>query len=696
LLALVLPLAVMSTACDSSSQSSSCPAGSERCACYANHTCNAGLSCLSDRCVSGSGTGDSGWSSLDAGDAGAGGAPGGGGAFGLDGAYGTGAVSGSGGVSGAGGEISAADAGASERGSGGSATGGNGGAGDGRPDMAGGSDGNSDSRVDAAGGSGAADAGAAGGSGAAPAGTGGAMGGSGGALDSGGGNSDGLLSNVLAVEGGEGFTCALMLDRTVRCWGNGDSGQIGDGAFTSRPYPTVVPNLSDVKALSAESVTICALKMDGTVACWGGNWAGQVGNGDTENQPSPVTVPGVTGAVGVAASTYHTCALLGDGTAKCWGGNDSGQFGDTDPTPRTTPVAIAGLNHAVSIAAGDYHTCAVLDDGSAKCWGNNGSGQLGAGSASDSPAGPTQTVLTGISSLSAGHDYTCALTTGGTVRCWGLAVALGVATPPSPGQPSTTGLAAIAAVTAGSQHACALYGIGTVLCWGGFNSNGELGTGDQNSHATPTPVKGISSALAIGSGSRHTCVVLADRTLRCWGSNEFGGLGDGTTTDAMVPVAVRLGPGGGVGDADGSPGPNMVPNGDFAAGKTSWQTTNVANAFGDVADGVFCFSYGDLGYGTLGTTGPLALVGGATYEFSFRAWTTITADATVSMTAKVGDASPPYLEYSSIKPVLSTTPTAFSKTLWTLADQTAGIAFITSASYHGDICIDDVVLRRTQ
>jgi len=231
-----------------------------------------------------------------------------------------------------------------------------------------------------------------------------------------------------------------------------------------------------------------------------------------------------------------------------------------------------------------------------------------------------------------------------------------------------------------------------VSCWG-YNEVGELGNGDTNVRLGPWPIAGGYSVAAIGSGNRHTCAVLADHTVRCWGSNEFGGLGDGTTTDSLVPVAVRLGPGS-VPVDPGLLGPNLVPNGDFSNDQTGWQTTTVANDFPQVLNGAFCFAYGDTGTGTLGTTGPLNLTGGLRYEFSFRAWTTIdTSQYIIRVHAKLGGVSPPYVEYTGSDLALTATPATFTQFYAPLTDTAAGIAFITSASYHGTTCFDDVVVR---
>ena len=131
-----------------------------------------------------------------------------------------------------------------------------------------------------------------------------------------------------------------------------------------------------------------------------------------------------------------------------------------------------------------------------------------------------------------------------------------------------------------------------------------------------------------------------------------------------------------------------------------WQTATVANDFPQVLNGAFCFAYGDTGTGTLGTTGPLNLTGGLRYEFSFRAWIDdrhqpihYSRQDTIRAHAKLGGVSPPYVEYTGSDLALTATPATFTQFYAPLTDTAAGIAVITSASYHGTTCFDDVVVR---
>jgi len=124
---------------------------------------------------------------------------------------------------------------------------------------------------------------------------------------------------------------------------------------------------------------------DGTVRCWGENEFGQLGNGTTATSTTPVQVVGITGAVDVSLGWRHSCALLGNGTVQCWGQGQFGQLGNGSTTNRTTPVQVSGITGAVGLTAGWWHhSCALLGAGTAQCWGANDWGQLSNGTTTGS------------------------------------------------------------------------------------------------------------------------------------------------------------------------------------------------------------------------------------------------------------------------------------------------------------------------
>ncbi len=212
-------------------------------------------------------------------------------------------------------------------------------------------------------------------------------------------------------------TCAVLEDGFARCWGNNNSGQLGDGTTTDSNVPIVVSGLVDLAIISAGNNFTCAVVEDGTARCWGYGGQGQLGNSTYSNSLVPVTVTGLTDAVALTAGNNHACALLGDGTGRCWGINGFGQLGDgTTSGNANVPVPVTGLTDAVGIAAvsgqssaADHHTCAVLADGTARCWGNNNHGQLGDGTTTDSIVPVVVTGLTDVVDITGGTHHTCAL-----------------------------------------------------------------------------------------------------------------------------------------------------------------------------------------------------------------------------------------------------------------------------------------------
>src|SRR5438876_1878896 len=212
-----------------------------------------------------------------------------------------------------------------------------------------------------------------------------------------------------AVELGSFYSCSLLQDGTVRCWGDNSAGQLGDGTTTNASTPVAVAGIGGAVAVTGGGFHTCARFLDGTLECWGRNDFGQLGDPATTsfNSVTPVRVTGITSAIAVAAGGFHTCALLADGTVRCWGENDFGQLGNgtSDPAPGTpttfnpSPVTVSGIPTAVAISAGGWHTCALLRDGTVQCWGENTYGQLGNGATTAPPApgrSSTPATVTGI------------------------------------------------------------------------------------------------------------------------------------------------------------------------------------------------------------------------------------------------------------------------------------------------------------
>jgi alpha-tubulin suppressor-like RCC1 family protein len=311
-----------------------------------------------------------------------------------------------------------------------------------------------------------------------------------------------------------------------------------------------VGDITNAVAIAVGDEHTCALLSNGTVKCWGGNAKGQLGNGGTNTSTIPVPVSGITNAIAITAGAEHTCALLSDGTVKCWGRNDAGQLGDGTKKDSSTPVPVKDLTNAIAITAGGFHTCALLSNGTVKCWGWNAKGQLGDGTIA-TKVSPVQVqeqgnaVLKNVVAIKAGWVHTCALLSNGTVKCWGdngsgqISVSYIHTSQVSTVALDVPDLKNAVAIAAGENHTCALLSNGTVKCWGG-NNKGQLGNGTTQTSAYGTQVieeggSVLKNAVAIAAGAYHTCALLSGGIAKCWGSDEYGQLGDNDwrTTESL-------------------------------------------------------------------------------------------------------------------------------------------------------------------
>ena len=349
-----------------------------------------------------------------------------------------------------------------------------------------------------------------------------------------------FVDNLISLSVGVDATFGVFgspTDSTIRVWG----GDAFSNPFVPCRDGVCPPRASNIVAVSAGSESQCSLSADGAVACWGSSKFGQLGpkaptTGSASAVPYHVTLPGP--AIQLASGASFNCALLSNGDLACWGKNSFRQLGAAIAFS-ATPL-ISGFTKLAQVAAGGFHVCAVAKNSLVECNGSNASGQLGDGSTVDG----SSSSLFGATAVTAGLAHTCALTVDGRVACWGNNTQgqLGNGTFINGLSPSAVALPAPAVEVAASKNGtCARLSTGAVYCWGN-NGAGELGNNATlDVSATPVPVVGISHATRLVSASQahHVCAQMQDLTVRCWGYNNFGQIGDGTTTDRFAPVQVQ-------------------------------------------------------------------------------------------------------------------------------------------------------------
>jgi alpha-tubulin suppressor-like RCC1 family protein len=357
----------------------------------------------------------------------------------------------------------------------------------------------------------------------------------------------GISSSATAVAGGYYHTAVLLVDGTVRTFGGNNNGQLGiNVSGGSRETPVTVLNITSATAIASGLYHTAVILADGTVSTFGYGNRGQLGNNNTSTRQTPVQVFGISSsATAVACGWYHTAVILADGTVRTFGGNFDGQLGVNDTTDRQTPVTVLNITSATAVACGRSHTAVLLADGTARTFGNNSNGRLGIGVSGGTRQTPVQ--VFGISSsataISCGNYTTIVLLADGSVRTVGRNSAngsgqLGVADTVDRLIPVKVGVSENKVLACGSYNTAILLVDGTVRTFGG-NGTGQLGVNDRTNRSTPVQVFGISSsATSVACGRYHTAVLLSDGTIRTFGRNDYGQLGDNTTVNKLTPVQV--------------------------------------------------------------------------------------------------------------------------------------------------------------
>ncbi len=387
-------------------------------------------------------------------------------------------------------------------------------------------------------------------------------------------------SCFVQVTAGMIHTCGLTVEGIAYCWGSNHHGQLGDGAG-GPSLSSHVPVMVDTSVITGKRAFVqlsachwhtCGITADGLGYCWGRGDDGELGSGGSSLDnplPIPVDTSGVTGAKTfkqIAGGMFHTCGLTTSGYVYCWGSDYYGQLGNggyQEDSLVPIPVRAGGIDDGKSISqlmSGSEHSCVLTALGEVYCWGDNRAGQLGDGEISQNSHYPVLVDTAGITGEKAfiqiqtggGSARTCGLTVDSIAYCWGGdsfgALGNGGDSQSSrvPVRVETSGVAGgvFNKFTADVYHTCGLTHEGLAYCWGS-DEFGQLGDGG-SSQDSQVPVQvdmsevvGKRAFAQISAGGQHTCGVTKEGRVYCWGSDNTGQLGSGEGwEDSQVPVPV--------------------------------------------------------------------------------------------------------------------------------------------------------------
>jgi alpha-tubulin suppressor-like RCC1 family protein len=356
------------------------------------------------------------------------------------------------------------------------------------------------------------------------------------------------------ISAGSVHTCGVSTGGLAYCWGDNSAGQLGDGTHTRSLRLVPVTGGNQFVQISAGHLQTCGVTRENRAYCWGSNSWGQLGDGTNTDRSTPTVIPNRRFRQ-IRTGYIHTCGITPTNVAFCWGNNDFGQLG-TGGSVTWTPARVARGLLWNQVIAGASHTCGVTTDHKGYCWGAN-FGQLGDGTRMQrrKPALVTgglsfRQVVPGAGWFPdyvepfVDDGHTCGITTSDKAYCWGSneSGVLGTGMETSSATPvKVAGGRSYRFLTTGVLHACGVTLSNLAFCWGS-NVFGQLGVGSGSGNSfSPVRVAGVLEFNAVSTGAlgNHNCAwTTTDRRAYCWGLNDRGQLGDGTTTNRFTPVAV--------------------------------------------------------------------------------------------------------------------------------------------------------------
>lgn len=251
---------------------------------------------------------------------------------------------------------------------------------------------------------------------------------------------NGIIENLEGetqdIDIGSLYSCALTINGNVKCLGQNNYGQLGNGTNHMSSTAIKVKNLNNIKYMSTGFSHACAIDNNGIGKCWGDNISGQLGNGKTDPSTIPVNIQTTDKFKKIVAGYNSTCALTEGKQVKCWGDNSKGQLGNATTKNSLIPVNVVGLpDNIKDIDLSFYYGCALTEGNQVKCWGDNSNGQLGLDiiiqnknlkSTIDFSTVPIEVkdYAKSVSKLSVGRSMACVLLETWEIECWGMNISL--------------------------------------------------------------------------------------------------------------------------------------------------------------------------------------------------------------------------------------------------------------------------------